>query len=187
MALSPFPFLLFSFFISLLLSTFVFSLCWFYAFVSAMTKATGFYIRKSNPFLWVPTRKFLGKGSLLTTWSHMFISGTVMKAKCIEVQRWPALGQWVHSYTLEECECLAGRLGKVLSFIGSNKPQKIGPGQGGSVNWCIILLPKGCGFKSWSGHICRLWVGSPVWAHMGGNQLMLLSCVDVSLALFISF
>ena len=35
--------------------------------------------------------------------------------------------------------------------------------------------PKGWGFDSWSGHITRLWVQSPVGVHMGGKQSMPLS------------
>ena len=60
------------------------------------------------------------------------------------------------------------------------------PGQCGSVGWSNISSPKGCRFDSQSGYIPRLWVPSPVRAHTGGNQLMLLSCISVSLSLFLS-
>ena len=50
------------------------------------------------------------------------------------------------------------------------------------------LSSKGCGFDSWSGHIPRLQVGSPVkYIQEGGNWLMLLSCTDVSFSPFLSF
>ena len=40
---------------------------------------------------------------------------------------------------------------------------------------------KGHGFDSWSGHMPRLWVSSPVGAHTRGNGLMFLSHIDVFL------
>lgn len=39
---------------------------------------------------------------------------------------------------------------------------------------------KGFGFDSWSGHILRLWVSSPVRAHMGGNKSMFLTLIFLS-------
>ena len=45
-------------------------------------------------------------------------------------------------------------------------------------SWDIYL---GCGFDPWSRYI-----RSPLWAHMGGNRSMLLSCIDVSLPSFLS-
>ena len=39
---------------------------------------------------------------------------------------------------------------------------------------------KGCRFDSWSGHMTRLWVWSPVRACMRENGLMFLSHTDVS-------
>ena len=42
---------------------------------------------------------------------------------------------------------------------------------------------KGCGFDSWSRHILRLWVQSPVGVWAAGNQSMFLSCIDVALSL----
>ena len=41
-----------------------------------------------------------------------------------------------------------------------------------------FCIPKGWGFDSWSGHLPRLQVRSPI-----GNQLMFLSYIDVSLSL----
>ena len=46
--------------------------------------------------------------------------------------------------------------------------------------------PKGCRFNSWSGHIPRLRVQSPVRAHTGDNQSMFLSHINVSLSLSLS-
>lgn len=43
-----------------------------------------------------------------------------------------------------------------------------------------FLHPKYCRLDSWSGHIHRLWVLSLVGVHTGGNQLMFLSCMDIS-------
>ena len=70
------------------------------------------------------------------------------------------------------------------------KKTQILPWLGGSVGWSMVLYPKRyrtfwigigpCRFDSWSGHIPRLQVRSPVRAHMGGNQLMFLSHIDVS-------
>ena len=60
------------------------------------------------------------------------------------------------------------------------------PWLGGSVGWSIVLCNKGCGFDSWSGHIPTLWVGSPVGACTGGNQLMFLSYTDGPLFLSLS-
>ena len=44
----------------------------------------------------------------------------------------------------------------------------------------------GCGFDSQSGHIPRLWVRFSVGACTGGNQLMLLSHINVFLSPFLS-
>ena len=58
------------------------------------------------------------------------------------------------------------------------------PWPGGSVGWSIIpYTKKGYRFAPWSGHIPRLWVWSPVGAHMRGNRLIFLSHIDVSLCL----
>ena len=46
--------------------------------------------------------------------------------------------------------------------------------------------PKGYGFDPQSGHTLRLWVCSQVRACKGSNQLMFLSCTDVSLSLSLS-
>ena len=46
--------------------------------------------------------------------------------------------------------------------------------------------PKCCRFNTESGHIPRLQVQSPVRVHMGGNQLMFLSHISVSLSLSFS-
>ena len=46
--------------------------------------------------------------------------------------------------------------------------------------------PKGCVFCPWSGHIPRLWVWSLVGVCTGGNQLMFLSHISVSLCLSFS-
>ena len=43
--------------------------------------------------------------------------------------------------------------------------------------------PKGSGLVSWSGHITRLWVHSPVRVCIRGNQPMFLSHINVSLPL----
>ena len=40
---------------------------------------------------------------------------------------------------------------------------------------------RGCGFDSWWGHVPGLQVPSPVRGHMGGNQSMFLSHINVSL------
>ena len=48
------------------------------------------------------------------------------------------------------------------------------PWPGGSVIWSITLCTK------------RLWVQPPVVVHMGGNQLMFLAHIDVSLSLLLS-
>ena len=47
-------------------------------------------------------------------------------------------------------------------------------------------ITEGRGFNSQSGHILRLQVLSPVWACTGGNQSMLLCCIDVPLSPFLS-
>ena len=44
---------------------------------------------------------------------------------------------------------------------------------------------KGCQFDSWSGHMPRLWVWSPVGACMRGNWSMALSHISASLPLFL--
>ena len=54
----------------------------------------------------------------------------------------------------------------------------------------LSCKPNGFGFNSQLGHIPRLLVWSLIWecmilypqAHMGGKQLMLLFCIDVSLS-----
>ena len=55
------------------------------------------------------------------------------------------------------------------------------PWPGGKVGWNIIQDTKS--FHSWSGHIPRLWVRSPVRACTGGNLSMFLSHIDLSLSL----
>ena len=52
----------------------------------------------------------------------------------------------------------------------------------GSVGWSIICKPKCHWFNSWSGHMPRLWIQSPVGAHMRGSRSMFLSRIDVSLS-----
>ena len=46
------------------------------------------------------------------------------------------------------------------------------PGPCGSVGWRLVHTLKGCEFDSWSGHIPRLWVRSPVRLHARGSWLM---------------
>ena len=50
------------------------------------------------------------------------------------------------------------------------------------LSWSVVSTPKGCRFDSQSGHIPRLQVQSPVGVHTGGNLLMFLSHIDVSLS-----
>ena len=57
------------------------------------------------------------------------------------------------------------------------------PGQVAQLVGASSCTPKGCGFKSWSGHIARLRVQSPVGACTRGNQLTFLSHIYVSLSL----
>ena len=65
---------------------------------------------------------------------------------------------------------------------------EIVPWPGGSVGWSVILYPKkGWGVYSWSEHIARLLVPSPVGAHVGGNRSMFLTHINVSLSLSLSF
>ena len=52
----------------------------------------------------------------------------------------------------------------------------------GSLN---LLSHAGHWFDSQSGHVCGLWVQSPVRAYAGGNLSMFLSHIDVSLLLFL--
>ena len=58
--------------------------------------------------------------------------------------------------------------------------------------WCSQLVgaslcePKGYGFDSWSGHMPRLWVQSPVGVHAKGSWSVLLSHINVSLPLCLS-
>ena len=54
---------------------------------------------------------------------------------------------------------------------------------GGSVGQSVVPYTTGCGFNSWSGHIPRLWVQSPVRAYMGSNRSMFLSCIRISVSL----
>ena len=56
------------------------------------------------------------------------------------------------------------------------------PGQGAQLVGALPHTPKGCVLDPWSGHIPRLWVWSLVRAHVGGNQLMLLFHVNISLS-----
>ena len=61
------------------------------------------------------------------------------------------------------------------------KKSELGPGQCGSVGWVLSRKVKGYWVNSWSGHMPRLWLPSPVRARGRGNPSMFLSCIEVFL------
>ena len=80
----------------------------------------------------------------------------------------------IYVYVDTEQDCVAGE-------TGSNEVS-LCPCWWGLVGWSIIPYTKRLGVDSWSGHIPRLWVQSPVGAPMAGNHLMFLSHVSYSLS-----
>ena len=65
------------------------------------------------------------------------------------------------------------------------KKKRIYPGWVAQLVGASSCTPKGCRFDSQSGQIPRLWVQAPVGEHLGGNQSMFLSHIDVCLSLFL--
>ena len=59
------------------------------------------------------------------------------------------------------------------------------PGQCGSAGRTSSHKPKSCGFSSQSGHMPGLGVQSLIGVCTGGNQLLFLCHIDVSLPLFL--
>ena len=70
----------------------------------------------------------------------------------------------------------------VLEVLGTGIKKENEPWPGGLVGWSIIHPPKGYGFNSQSGHIPRLQVQSLIGEYTGGNKLMFLSHINVSLS-----
>ena len=61
------------------------------------------------------------------------------------------------------------------------------PGQLAQLVGASSHTPKGCGFNFWSAHVPRLQVQFLVRTHPGGNRLMFLSHIDVTLFLLSCF
>ena len=64
--------------------------------------------------------------------------------------------------------------------------QTLSPGRVAQLSGAWSHAAKGWGFDSWSGHMPRLKVQSPVGAHIGGNQSVFLPHIDVSLCFSVS-
>ena len=71
----------------------------------------------------------------------------------------------------------------LFNFSGLVKGSGRFPGWVAQSVEALSHAPKGCSFDPWSGLISRLWVGSLVRVHTGGNRSMSLSHINVSLSL----
>ena len=78
----------------------------------------------------------------------------------------------------------------MLNFCILKKRSINSPGWRDSVGWCVVPELKSCGLYCPLGHIPMLLVWSPLQSLArecsGGNHLILLSCIDVSLISFLS-